>query len=118
MLKIDPAKLKVFEANRISEIITTLPNVHWKYVATAENPVDCATRGIPAKLLKDFSLWWFGPTWLTRPSDWLNQLYLNVNMFVSLRSSIVEKSVENLSNWLRKFSSFNKLVRVIATCLR
>ena len=113
-----PAKLRVFEANRISEIITLLPNVRWKYLPSAQNPADCATKGMSAKLLQKFSLWWFGPPWLNQPSDWPDQLDLNGTKLVSLSSSIVEKPVENSSNWLKRFRSFNKLVRVMATCLR
>ena len=47
-----PEKLKTFEANRVSEIITTLTNVCLQYVSSAENPTDCATHGLSAEKLE------------------------------------------------------------------
>ena len=56
LLKSSPAKLKPFEANRVSEIITTLPNVHWQYVQCEEKSADCAIRGMSARELRDLDL--------------------------------------------------------------
>ena len=76
LLKTAPAKLKVFEANRVSDIITILPDVRWKYVPTSQNPADCATRGMSARDLEKYSLWWAGPPWLKYEQNWPNQLDL------------------------------------------
>ena len=73
LLKTAPVKLKVFEANRVSGIITTLPDVRWKYVPTSQNPADCATGGMSARELNAFSLWWLGPPWLQTVSSWPDQ---------------------------------------------
>ena len=113
MLKISPAKLKVFEAIRVSEIITTLPKVRWKYVPTSENPSDCATRGLSAEALKSFSLWLSGPSWLQDKLQWPSQLDLEQISAIALNASLLAiKSKEN--SCLDKFQSFSKLVRAIA----
>ena len=56
LLKTAPDKLKVFEANRVSDVISIIPNVRWKYVPKSQNPADCATRGMSAQELNSFSL--------------------------------------------------------------
>ncbi|KAL7293519.1 hypothetical protein TKK_0012962 [Trichogramma kaykai] len=70
-LRSHPSRWKTFTANRVSEIHTLMPNVAWRHVPSKENPSDCASRGISAKLLIDHALWWHGPTWLLEdPSTW------------------------------------------------
>uniref|UniRef100_A0ABD2W9Z7 RNase H type-1 domain-containing protein n=1 Tax=Trichogramma kaykai TaxID=54128 RepID=A0ABD2W9Z7_9HYME len=61
-LRSHPSRWKTFTANRVSEIHTLMPNVAWRHVPSKENPSDCASRGISAKLLIDHALWWHGPT--------------------------------------------------------
>ena len=41
-----PSRWKVFVANRVSEITSTLPHAHWSHVSTHENPADLASRGL------------------------------------------------------------------------
>ena len=120
LLKIVPAKLKIFEANRVSDIITTLPNVRWKYVPTLQNTVDCATRGMSAQELSEFSAWWSGPSWLQTPADWPDQLDLEsiTPTVLSLVAEPIREGERAGSVILEKFDSFNKSVRVLATILR
>ena len=67
-----PSRWKTFVANRVSEVITLLPDTCWKYVPTSENPADLATkpRLLPIDL-QNCPLWWTGPAWLSKgPSSW------------------------------------------------
>ena len=73
LLKHSPAKLQIFETNRVSSIITILPQVRWKYVPKGDNLADFATRGISAQALKAFSFWWSGPPWLPNENEWPDQ---------------------------------------------
>ena len=59
-----PARYKTFVANRIAAATSVLSPSQWKHVPTAENPADCASRGVSAEELKKHSLWWSGPPWL------------------------------------------------------
>ena len=62
--------LSVFVGNRVREI-RKYPDVHYRYVNTAHNPADIASRGVAVSVLQSNSLWWEGPSWLTQQSeDW------------------------------------------------
>ena len=116
MLRSSPAKLKPFEANRVSEIITLLPKVRWQYVPSAENPADCATRGLSAEALKQFTLWWTGPPCLQDKVQWPSQLDLTDN--VSLTVSTPPVTEAQTTVWVDRYQSLNRLVRVTARSLR
>lgn len=45
-LKAIPCRWTAFVANRVSAIVTSLPNATWRYVHTSVNPADCASRSI------------------------------------------------------------------------
>ncbi|XP_011262598.2 uncharacterized protein LOC105255167 [Camponotus floridanus] len=36
----------------------------------ADNPADCASRGLTPRELLDFTLWWQGPSWLVDEANW------------------------------------------------
>ncbi|KAL0821968.1 hypothetical protein ABMA28_005356 [Loxostege sticticalis] len=59
-----PNRWKVFVANRVSEILSSLDTHHWSHVSSKDNPADVASRGLfPADLIKD-SMWFQGPEFL------------------------------------------------------
>ena len=59
-----PRDYKVFVTNRVNAILQVTSPHSWRHVPTAENPADCASRGLmPGELLKH-TLWWEGPDWL------------------------------------------------------
>ncbi|XP_036347246.1 uncharacterized protein LOC118756600 [Rhagoletis pomonella] len=63
-LRKPPTTLKPFVSNRVHQIHElTSPNC-WHYVRSAQNPADCASRGIRASQLLDHPLWWQGPGWI------------------------------------------------------
>src|SRR5262249_13387444 len=55
--------LSVFVKNRIEEI-KRHQHVEYRYVPTADNPADHASRGKSASDLIENQLWWHGPKWL------------------------------------------------------
>ncbi|MEW8544133.1 MAG: DUF1759 domain-containing protein, partial [Candidatus Thiodiazotropha sp.] len=57
-----------FIENRLNEIRLD-SEIIYHYIASSENPADCATRGLDTKDLKDNQLWWYGPKWLALASD-------------------------------------------------
>ena len=60
-----------FVAHRIGEIQRQSNREQWQYVETEENPADLCSCGLSASRLKDNSLWWKGPDFLTRhESEW------------------------------------------------
>ncbi|XP_025264496.1 uncharacterized protein LOC112637947 [Camponotus floridanus] len=55
-----------YVANRVSEIQTTIHDAHWHHVSGAQNPADCASRGLSPGTLAAHDLWWAGPSWLSK----------------------------------------------------
>lgn len=57
---------KQFMANRVQKI-NSHKEVTWRYVPTAENPIDLASHG---GHVEKADLWWHGPKWLGFPEHW------------------------------------------------
>ncbi|XP_011883845.1 PREDICTED: uncharacterized protein LOC105570993, partial [Vollenhovia emeryi] len=110
-LRKHPSCWKTFTANRVSYIQTELPSASWSHVSTKENPADLATRGSLPSALAFNALWWHGPSWLTRSSDrW--PLPSEIASVLHVHAQVKEPEM------LGRFSSFTRLVRVIAYCRR
>nr|XP_034837780.1 uncharacterized protein LOC117994009 [Maniola hyperantus] len=67
-LKGPPCRWATFVSNRVSEILTMTEYNQWRYVSTNANPADCASRGLKPDELKNHTLWWNGPSWLSEPT--------------------------------------------------
>ncbi|XP_015524649.2 uncharacterized protein LOC107227884 [Neodiprion lecontei] len=113
-----PSRWKTFIANRVSFITTSLPaDTHWGYVSTLENPADLPTRGLKPSELKDSSLWWHGPTWLTKPSsEWpkTTEQFTTQEESSPDESHVFVSQESDLMAWTEKFSSIDKLVRILS----
>ena len=108
-------------ANRIAEILENSTIDEWNFVNGLKNPADIGTRGMTISELND-SDWIKGPQWLTKsPEYWPEQPAVfnttddEVPEVVSCSSNV--ESLESSFDWTR-YSSFSKLVNVIAFCLR
>ncbi|GFS63650.1 reverse transcriptase domain-containing protein [Trichonephila clavipes] len=100
----------------------------WHHVKSQENPADCASRGIAASKLKVHKLWWSGPLWLSQDS--LHFSSIDLSTFCEEDVKCEEKSSTVLTNVytssqgsylleiIAKYSSFSRLIRVIAWCKR
>ncbi|UYV72012.1 hypothetical protein LAZ67_9001549, partial [Cordylochernes scorpioides] len=63
--------LPTFIGNRVAEIQSCPQIREWRYVPTGDNPADIASRRILGSELKQSSIWWTGPTWLSAEStEW------------------------------------------------
>ena len=69
---IQPAtKYKIWEANRLEEILKSTKPAQWHHCAGEHNPADLPSRGLSAKELKASTMWWKGPTFMVKPqSEW------------------------------------------------
>ncbi|XP_054717268.1 uncharacterized protein LOC129226664 [Uloborus diversus] len=119
-LRSEPSRWQIFVANRFSEIQGILPIQHWRWIPSDQNPADCASRGLlPSELLK-FELWWSGSHWLRHeeiphvevPSstDALKEERKKASCLYG--TSSVDFPI------IVKVSSYVKLRRMIAWCLR
>ena len=59
-----PRDFKPFVANRVFSILQVTSPGTWRHVPTAQNPADCASRGLMPGELLTHNLWWEGPDWL------------------------------------------------------
>ncbi|GFU58837.1 integrase catalytic domain-containing protein [Trichonephila clavipes] len=127
-LKSSPSRWKIFVANRISRIQKMTSEASWHHVKSQENPADCASRGIAASKLKVHKLWWSGPQWLSQDSLHFPSIDLSTSCEEDVKceekSSTVLTNVSTSSQGsylleiIAKYSSFSRLIRVIAWCKR
>ncbi|XP_017490530.1 PREDICTED: uncharacterized protein LOC108378737, partial [Rhagoletis zephyria] len=60
-LKKQPSTLKPFISNRVRRIQELTSPDRWRHIRSAQNPADCASRGITPQELLHHPLWWHGP---------------------------------------------------------
>ncbi|XP_076299888.1 uncharacterized protein LOC143218544 [Lasioglossum baleicum] len=111
-LRDHPSQWQTFVANLAQE---------WRHVPTADNPADCASRGLSGHQLLIFALWWNGPRWLTGSPD----IWPQGTPPPPVDSPLEEKGRVTLAttrtqSWefQSRFSSWRKLLRITAILLR
>lgn len=117
-----PNLWKTFVANRVVEILAKTPAETWSHVRSADNPADCASRGINPEELMDHQLWWQGPRWLVESeeswpkiqSEKINELITDERKSATM---IVTVSLP-FESLLGNCSSLTKLLRSTAYCFR
>ena len=117
-----PRRFKTFVGNRVSQIVDLLPPDRWRHVIGIENPADCTSRGLFPSELINHHLWWSGPDWLRSSSDqWPRKVQLPsdcepttelCHLTNTSGSAIVLITSPN------QFSSYNRLIRVVAWAIR
>lgn len=125
-IRSSPHLFQTFVGNRVSEIQRHAPSELWNYVPSGQNPADFLSRGLsPKSFIEVSEMWFYGPEWLKKSSaNWpvdpigqasfsieeLPEVWKNLNVFVQS---------ENLTTFpFTKFSSFGRIIRVMAYCLR
>ena len=88
-------------------------------MAKAANPADLASRSTTPQQLLDADLWWKGSPWLVlHPDKWLSpSTPITCSDIPELRPVTLLTIQQPTLNW-KKFSSWPKMVRAIARCLR
>lgn len=128
-LRKNPNVWKTYVANRTTEILNVVSSSQWHHIKSADNPADCASRGISPELLKDFDLWWHGPKFLrdteniscspTEIPDTNVEIKIPKNKVLTHTSlaGVLDNNEEMLS-YLTKYSKLQKLIRVTAYMLK
>lgn len=123
----EPSKWKPFVANRTKSITEIMKPSCWRYVKSEENPADAASRGISASQMKNQTLWWQGPQLLQSFDEKcdVNQVIYTTDQEVRSKQNaskvncVQNNSVESIIvQLLQKFSSINKIIRIVAWLLR
>ncbi|UYV79990.1 hypothetical protein LAZ67_18001335 [Cordylochernes scorpioides] len=113
-------KWQIFVANRVAKIQDLTAAHSWQFISGKQNPADLATRGILPSCLINSKLWWHGPVWLTLDgSENIPSFTIDPSMGLEERSVILHATIaEPCPDFLSKYSSFAKLLRVMAWCKR
>ncbi|KAF8789814.1 hypothetical protein HNY73_007724 [Argiope bruennichi] len=130
-MKGDPERFKVFVKNRIKEIQNITNPTEWNHTPGTDNPADLISRGLTVHELRNSNFWWHGPNWLlkneckwpklakinneTNIKEDADNLELKKNVLISSTIAKVNPLNDDL---IKRYSSFGKLIRVTAWCLR
>ena len=122
----DSRRFHVFVANRLQLINEHTVQSQWRHVDTKENPADIASRGISADELLQNSEWFNGPSFL-----WKSELPISDEEEPEVSSEdcelkktqVFSTQVDKINetgfcDGLKSFSSWTRLKRVVALCLR
>lgn len=112
---------KVYVSNRVHQISVLLPTCRWLHVESAQNPADCASRGVMPSKLVDLSLYWSGPDFIrNEPQHWDDgtQLMPTDELPEARPVSLVILPDEQPSEWFNTFSSYDRLLRIVGYVLR
>ncbi|KAJ0177932.1 hypothetical protein K1T71_006805 [Dendrolimus kikuchii] len=127
-LKTNINTLNTYVANRV-KIITELTDKYiWSYISSDENAADSLSRGILPHKLQGHPLWWNGPDNL-QGSDYKPVSFTSILLPCKLPEinspstslkSMVCTTLKNILDldFLKKFSSINKMQRILAYILR
>ncbi|XP_076392699.1 uncharacterized protein LOC143265299 [Megachile rotundata] len=120
----EPCRWKTFVANRVSEIQRLTSSSNWQHVVSSDNPADLLSRGATPLDLKNNSLWWCGPTWLSHDIELVSSIEVPIadipeqKRVVSVNLAMSDTSPSLILDLVSRYSSYMKLLRVIAYCLR
>jgi len=120
-----PHRWATFVANRTSQIHElTSPDI-WHHVPTQYNPVDCASRGLFPSEQVAHPLWWTGPAFLLEPSETCPSVVPlsgktddHVSTEARKCTVLLTTTSCSLSDVLHRFSSLDKVLHIVAYCLR
>uniref|UniRef100_UPI00143C9E5F uncharacterized protein LOC117165576 n=1 Tax=Bombus vancouverensis nearcticus TaxID=2705178 RepID=UPI00143C9E5F len=118
-LNTSPHPLKTFVANRVSEIQTKTSIRDWRHVPTDDNPADLLSRGqTPEEFLRP-TIWQHGPAWLYQSEGYWPTWALTPQIEVPEQKGAICLSANPADySLLERYSSWPKLIRIIARCLR
>ncbi|XP_027844862.2 uncharacterized protein LOC114125425 [Aphis gossypii] len=116
----DPKHFKIFVTNRVAKIRHLLPDCHWNYVSTIDNPADPASRGLLPKSMLSSSIYWNGPEFIRLSEDqWPSFKFATLapSQLPETRPNTVATLAVNVHpsslDFISRFSSFEKMLRVL-----
>ncbi|XP_029172199.1 uncharacterized protein LOC114941382 [Nylanderia fulva] len=115
-------KWSAFVANRVGEIQRLTEGADWRHVPSADNPADILSRGADLAALAVSGLWWEGPAylrlneghWPIRNIEISGELPEQKRVIAAV--AVGDRSI--VSGLLERFSSLEKILRIISYCLR
>lgn len=124
-IKGDSSQWKTFVANRVSEVQNLTNDGIWRHINTKENPADFISRGVMPEKLIDLTLWWNGTEWLSKCSSEWPESIMSVERNLEFELPEIRKTLvtikstgEECFELIKRYSSYAKLSRITAWCLR
>jgi len=116
------SRWKDFIHNRVHFVQET-PQAKWRFVAGHDNPADLATIGLTPNQLAEKTLWWNGPSWLSKMStEWpiIPQVQSEINILEERKIHVTSTKKGSTIHWhlLDKYSNLNRLLRITTWCHR
>ena len=109
----DPKRFKTYVCNRVSNIVELIGPDRWRHVCVAENPADCASRGLFPSEILHHELWWDGPDWLkSSPFDWPHGKQLTATPVLEEIRQASHHAVKKPVIDPDRYSSYTRLTRV------
>jgi hypothetical protein len=111
------SRLKTYVANRIEQILEFTQVEQWRHVVTKENPADVLSRGVSAAVLKNSTLWWNGPRWLTEHQCWQSPKPPSVDeeTLPEIRQvKFVFANINSENQLIQAYSDWNRLIKANA----
>ncbi|GFQ77683.1 integrase catalytic domain-containing protein [Trichonephila clavata] len=122
-----PHLLKTFVANRVSQIQQLSKDFQWRHISSECNPADALSRGLDAKTLAAYELWWNGPGPSTPdistqdaveiPIISPDKLYCTELKTVS-KVTLTTHNSDFFEHLLNLTNDFQKLIRILAFIFR
>ncbi|XP_048262969.1 uncharacterized protein LOC125385367 [Bombus terrestris] len=118
-IKSSPHTLKTFVANRVAEIQAKTNSADWRHVPTDDNPADLISRGQAPKEFLRPNIWKHGPEWLKQQQEnWPIWIPTPSGDIPEQKKTICLTTNNNDNPLLHRYSSWTRLIRVVAWCLR
>ncbi|KAL3975057.1 hypothetical protein ACER0C_023683 [Sarotherodon galilaeus] len=123
----ETSRFKTFIANRVSLIREATKPSQWKYVTSAENPADQASRGLKPKDLLEGGSWIHGPNYLLDENEWPEQPVRKkenlqddpeVKTSATVNMLKVEECMEPMKHVIDYYSDWTKLKRAVAWIMK
>lgn len=110
--------LKTYVANRVAEIQRATDVKTWRHVKSGDNPADALSRRQMPRAFLQNRLWITGPSWLVNDeSEWPKGVISNIEIPELKKNTCLIATCDD-PDILERYSSYSKLLRVVAYCLR
>lgn len=117
-LKTSPHLLKIYLAARVAEIQEITNVSEWRHVRSEDNSADAISRGQLPHAFVQNRTWFTGPSWLINDEgEWPNE-NIRVSEIPELKTNTCLSATSGNIGIFEKYSSYAKLRRIVAYCLR
>ncbi|XP_050599064.1 uncharacterized protein LOC126926771 [Bombus affinis] len=114
-----PHTLKTFVANRVTEIQQKTHTSDWRHIPTTDNPADLISRGQSPRDFLRSTIWQHGPEWLQQPEKyWPSWNPIPLVEIPEQKKATCLSVTPPDHSLLERYSSWPKLIRIAARCLR